>query len=145
MPVTAKWYGQAVIKAFNKEVKWETDTIKVLLCTSAYAPNQDAHVYKNQITNEVANGNGYATGGVILANKTSAYDGATNTVKFDADDIVWLAASVTARYAVIYVDTGNSATSVLLGYVDFDKDVVSTDGDFRIVWNALGILSATVG
>jgi len=35
MAVTAKWYGQALLKALNKEIDFDTDVIKVMLCTSA--------------------------------------------------------------------------------------------------------------
>ncbi|QIP43989.1 hypothetical protein G9444_6746 (plasmid) [Rhodococcus erythropolis] len=38
MAVTAKLYGLALQSAFNKEIDWDTDVIKVMLCTSAYTP-----------------------------------------------------------------------------------------------------------
>ena len=142
MAATAKWYGQAQIKAYSKEIDWLNDTIKVMLCTSSYVPNQDTHVYKDvSVTNEVA-GDGYTAGGATLASKTLAYDAGTNITKFDAADTVWAASTITARYAVIYDDTPES-NKPLLGYVDFGEDEVSTSTDFTIRWSSDGVLKIT--
>lgn len=143
MAVTAKMYGNALLKALNKEVDWDTDTIKVMLCTSSYTPNQDTHIYKSSVTNEVT-GTGYTAGGATLSNKTINYTDSTNTIKLDADDVTWSESTITARYAVIYDATGTDSTSVLLGYVDFGEDKVSSAGDFKITWDSAGIFAITV-
>lgn len=144
MAVTAYWYGKAFLSAFNKEVDLDTDTVKVALCTSSYTPNQDTHDYYDDLSNEVANGSGYTTGGKTLTSLTVAYDGATNTFSFDAADSSWTSASFTARYAVIYVDTGTASTSPLLAYVNFGADQTVSSGTFTIQWNASGIAKVTV-
>lgn len=144
MAVTAKMYGNALLKALNKEVNYITDTIKVMLCTSAYTPDQDAHIYKSSITGEVT-GTGYTAGGATLTNKTMTYDGATNTIKLDADDVVWASSTITARYAVIYDATGTDSTSTLLGYIDFGEDKISSAGDFKITWDTAGIFAVVAG
>ena len=143
MPVSAYWYGQGLLKAMNKEIDWDSDTIKVMLSTSGYTPNQDTHVHKSDVTNEVV-GAGYSAGGATLAGKTITYDAGTNITKFDADDAVWSPATITARYAVIYGATpALPADQPLLGYIDFGGDYISTDGEFRIAWHADGILKLT--
>lgn len=143
MAVTAKWYGKAPMKLLNKEVDWDSDEIKVMLCTSTYVPDQDVHAYKDAVTNEVE-GAGYTAGGAVLANKTIDYTGATNVTKLDANDVVWAASTITARYAVIYDNTpATDATKPVLGYVDFGEDKVSSNGTFTIQWHADGILTAT--
>ena len=151
MTVSAFWYGQAILQAFGSgsagnspNIDYLSDTIKVMLCTSSYTPNQDTHVFKSDVTNEVANGNGYATGGATLTTKTLGYTGGTNVIAFDADDVVWSASTITARYAVIYDATpGTDATRPLLGYVDFGSDQVSAAGNFTITWAAGGYLTIT--
>ena len=143
MAVTAKMFGQALLKALAKEVSYTADTIKVMLCTSSYTPDQDTHVYKSSVTNEVASGGGYTTRGAALANKSIGYTAGTNVIKLDADDTVWSASTITARYAVIYVDTGVDATSVLLAYVDFGADQISSNGTFTITYDAAGIMTVT--
>ena len=144
MAVTAKMYGNALLKALNKEVDWDTDTINVMLCTSSYTPDQDANIYKSSVTNEVT-GTGYTAGGATLSGKTITYAGATNTITLDADDVTWSSSSITARYAVIYDATGTDSTSALLGYVDFGEDQTSLAGNFTITWDALGIFTVTAG
>lgn len=143
MAVTAKWYGQALLKALNKEINWSSDTIKVMLCTSTYVPDQDNHIYKDiSVTNEVT-GTGYTAGGVTLASKTITYTGATNIIALDAADVTWASSTITARYAVIY-DDSPASNKPLLGYVDFGADQSSSSGNFTITWDANGILKITV-
>jgi hypothetical protein len=143
MTVSAFWYGQSLLKALNKEIDFDTDTIKVMLCTSTYVPNQDTHVYKDvSVTNEVT-GTGYTAGGVALTTKTIAYDGTTNIIKLDADDVTWASSTITARYAVIY-DDSPASNKPLLGYVDFGADQSSSAGNFTITWDVNGILKITV-
>ena len=101
MSATGKMYGNALLKALNKEIDWDTDDIKVMLCTSSYVPDQDTHIYKSSITNEVV-GTGYTAGGVSLTSKTIGYTAATNVIKMDAADVTWGSSTITARYAVIY-------------------------------------------
>ena len=139
MAVTAKWFGKAFLALLNKEVDMDTDVLKVMLCTSSYTPDQDAHDHKDDVTNEVS-GAGYSAGGATLAGVAITYIGASNTIKFDANDTTWAAATITARYAVVYDSSpGSDATRPLLLYVDFGADVVSTGGNFTITWNASGI------
>lgn len=143
MAVSAKWYGNAFGKAFNKEIDVDTDTIKVMLCTSTYTPDQDAHSYKSSVTNEVT-GTGYTAGGATLSSVSVAYSGGSNTFTIDAADVSWPSSTITARYAVIYDSTpGTDATRPLLGYVDFGADVSSSGGSFDIVWDSAGIFTVT--
>lgn len=143
MAVTAHMYGNALLKALSKDVDWLNDTVKVMLCTSGYSPNQDTHIYKSDVTNEVTS-DGYTAGGMDLTNKTMTYDAASNTIKLDADDTAWSNASITARYAVIYDDAGaTDGAKVLLGYVDFGEDKMSSSGDFMIQWSDSGIFNIT--
>ena len=144
MAVTAFWYGKAFLSVFNKEVDINSDTIKVMLTTSTYTPNQDTHDYKDDVTNEVS-GTGYSAGGVTLTTPVMAYTGGTNTWNFDADDAVWTTATFTARNAVMYDSTpGSDATRPLLSYVDFGADQTVAAADFKIIWNASGIVQVVV-
>lgn len=144
MAVTANLYGQFPLSALSSQANLTADTIKVMLCTSTYTPNQDTHRYKSSVTNEVT-GTGYTAGGATLASKTLAYDAGTNVTTFDAADVTWAASTITARYAVIYDDTpATAATKPLIAYVDFDADESSSAGDFTITWDAAGITTFTV-
>ncbi len=145
MAVTAFWYAGAVIQAFDKEIDFLADTIKTSLHTSSYTPNQDTHDYHDDLTNEVANGNGYTTGGETLGTKVNS--NTLNVVKWDAADTVWTSsgAGFTARRQV-FLDTtpGSSATNPLLWWQDFGQDeTASGGGTFTVVYNAAGIATAT--
>lgn len=145
MAVTAKLYGPFFQSAFNKEVDIDSDQFKLMLCTSAYTPNQDTHRYKSSVTGEVANGNGYATGGVVVSPMSVTYDAASNTLSFDGLDASWPASTYTARYAVLYDNTpATDATRPLVGYVDFGQDMSPVNGTLGVIWDANGVASVTV-
>jgi hypothetical protein len=137
-------YSQVVAKAFNKEIDLLDDTIKVMLTTATYSPNQDTHDYKDDVTNEVS-GTGYTATGATLANDTLNYTAGSNLWTYDADDVSWASSSFTCRYAVIYDATpGSDATRPLIEYQDFGGDQTVSSGTFTIQWNASGIFTITV-
>ena len=141
----SKLYGNFLAKALNKEVDWDSDTIKVALLTSSYTPNQDTHDYFDDVSTYEVTGTGYTTGGNTLSSKTVTYDGTNNVVILDAADVTWSSSTITARYAVVYDDAGASAgAKALIGYVDFGSDQSSTNGNFTITWDSTGIVRITV-
>lgn len=126
-------------KVASGAINLATDTIKVMLVESGYSPDEDAHEYRDDVTDE-ASGTGYTAGGEELLNKTVTQDNTNNRAVFNADDVEWAASSITARGAVIYKDTGNAATDPLIAYIDFTEDKTSSSGTFAINWNASGVL-----
>jgi hypothetical protein len=142
--MASKLYGQFLSQALNKEIDWDTDTIKVALLTNAYTPNQDTHNYYDDVVASQVTGTGYTAGGLTLTNKTNTYVPDTNTIILDAENVTWSSSTITARYAVIYSVGGTNATSPLIGYVDFGSDQSSSNGNFTITWDATGIVRITV-
>lgn len=143
MAVSAKLYGLALKSMAEGKMVLDSDTLKVMLCTSTYTPNQDTHQFKSDVTNEVA-GTGYTAGGATLTSVTLTYTGATNVLDLDAADTSWASSTITARYAVVYDSTpATDATRPLICYVDFGADVTSTSGTFTITWDAAGICTLT--
>jgi hypothetical protein len=140
----SKLYGNFLLKALNKEVDFDTDTIKVALLSSSYTPDQDAHDYFNDVSSNEVSGTGYTAGGNTLGSKTATYDSANNVIVLDAADTTWSSSTITARYAVVYDSTGTASTSPLIGYVDFGSDQSSTNGNFTITWDSTGIVRITV-
>jgi hypothetical protein len=152
MAVTAAWYGKAIINAFGGETAGESisidylsDDIKVALMTSASTPSQDDQEFFADVLGcEVSeSGTNYTQGGATLSDKTLGYTSGTHVAKFDAADVTWGTSTITARWAVIYKDSGNDATSPLLGYVDFGQDYSSSSGSFTITWAEGGIFTGT--
>ena len=120
-------------------VGWETaTTIKMMLVTSSYTPDIDNHSNKSDVTDE-ASGSGYTAGGVALANRAMVQDNTNDIAKAVADDVTLTNATITARGGVIYLDTGDDATSSLIAYIDFGADQSMSNTDFEIKWDTNGI------
>lgn len=125
----------------NGAIDLDTDAINVMLVTSTYTPDQDAHTKRSDITNEVV-GTGYVAGGSALAGKVVSVDNTDNEGVFDANDLAWASSTITARGAVLYKARGGaSSADELICYLDFVSDKVSTAGTFTIQWNAEGIIN----
>lgn len=133
-------YNSFKAKIMDGSIDLNTDTIKVALVTSSYTPDQDAHDFFDDVTNEVS-GSGYTAGGATLANLAVTADNTDNEGVFDADDVTWSSSTITARGAVIYKSTGTASSSPLICYIDFGEDKVSSAGNFTITWNAEGIIN----
>lgn len=201
-----KWYGNAFVKAFNKEIDWDSDNLKVLLVDSSYTPNPDTHVYRSDISGE-ASGTGYTAGGQALSSKTNTYipaasvttwagnqayalgdirrptvangriyrcvqagtSGSTQPtwptgtgervtdggviwqeagrgyIRLGAANVTWASSTITARRPIAYIDTGNPATSPLMGYgSDPGADQSSNNGNFTLTWGSGGIFNILV-
>lgn len=144
MAVTHLWYGLSFVTMANKEADWDSDTVKTMLTTSTYVPNQDTHKYKSDVTNEIT-GTNYSAGGTTISPLTSAYTGGTNTWNLDGADAAWTSASFTCRIAPTYDGTpGTDATRPLLSYVDMGADQTVSSANFTIQWNASGIVQVVV-
>jgi len=132
--------AQAMSTLFKKDVllgdqHLDTDTIMIALYTSSATLNAATDGYIT--ANEVANGNGYTTGGEALASKTVA-ENSTSGV-FDAADPQWTSATFTARGALIYNKTLGDASSNARGAIailNFGGDFSVSGGTFRIVFPA---------
>ena len=98
-------------------------------------------VWSDVSSNEVAATGGYVAGGTALASKTLTQDNSNDLAYFDAADTTWAASTITARFLVLYKDTGVAGTSALIGYYDFGSDKSSSSGNFTLQWAATGILS----
>ena len=124
---------QAMVTSFKKAIldgemdfsSDTTDTFKIALYTSSATLGASTTAYST--TNEVANGDGYTTGGKTLTVVAPTTSGTTAFIDFS--NVTWTTATITARGALIYKSGGsNPAVAVL----DFGADKTSTNGDFEI-------------
>lgn len=117
------------------------DTIKLALLTSSYTPDQDAHDFYDDVSaNEVGASGTYPAGGATLS-VTITQDDTDNEGVFDATDVSFTSATISARYGVIYKSTGVASTSPLICLIDFGSTVTSTAGTFAITFASEGILN----
>lgn len=133
--------GASVASGAAADVDFLGGVVQLSLHTNSYTPNRDTDDFFNDATNEVANGNGYATGGVTMGGKTITYDSASDQVRWDANDVSWtFTASKTWRVGVIWVNTaGASTTDPLYANLVWDSDqTVSTS--YTLQWDSAGIL-----
>jgi len=89
-------------------------------------------------------GTGYTALGQALANKAVTQDDTGNLSKFDADDVSWTTATITARYAILWRNRGGvSSADELIGYWDLGSNVTCTGGTFLLQWDTDGIINMT--
>lgn len=110
----------------------DTDTIKVMLVTSAYTEDKDNHTKRSDITNEVT-GTGYTAGGAVVPVTVLAQDNTNDRQDVQLGAVSWTTATITARKAVYYKSRGGAASAdELIGVNDFGSDVISTSGTFTL-------------
>lgn len=125
-------YNSALDDLIRGAIDFDTDSFKMLLVTSSYTPNKDTHTKRSDVTNEVAAGGGYSTGGEATT-ATVTKDNANDRVDISFSSVTWNSATITARGAVIYKSRGGAASAdELVGYIDFGQDYTSTNGAFVV-------------
>jgi hypothetical protein len=125
MAITVKFYGQGVLKTVTGSIDWDTDTFKLMLVDNSNAPDLDADDFRDdRTTGEVANGSGYATGGVTLSGVAVTYDSASDQIRLDCSDPAWtFTGSKTWRYGDVYKSRGGaSSADELLANLDWGAD-----------------------
>lgn len=103
----------------------DSDSFKVALVTSSSNIGAGSTTWAG-VTNEVANANGYTTGGIAVSLVLS---GTTSVTVVFASNPVWTASGsgITARWAVLYEVGGNVLAYVLLDSTP--ADVTATAGN----------------
>ena len=119
----------------------KTSTLSVRLVTSGYTFNAAHTLWDNGANNstdpsynEVANGSGYSTGGIVLSGASA------NNSRITYNTATWTALTKTFRAAIV-VGNGTFDTIVnpLLAYLLLDTtpaDIVSSGSNYSIIWNA---------
>lgn len=109
-----------------------TDTFKMLLTTSTYAPSKSAHAKRSDVTNEVV-GTGYTAGGAAATVTLTAASGNSDLELINIADVSWTTATITAAYGVLYKSRGGaSSADNLVCLLDFAGTFTSTAGTFTV-------------
>lgn len=120
-------YAKGKQKILNKEIDFDTDTIKAALVSNAYAQNLTTDEFYSTISAHV-----------VDTPETLAGKSITSGV-FDASDVTFtaVAAGSTLEAVVLYLDTGNPATSPLLVYIDTITGfpLATNGGDITVQWD----------
>ena len=110
----------------TKQIALGTDVFKVMLTnTAAVATNTQ---YSDISATELANGNGYTTGGGTVASTSVTNTSGTDT--FIGNAVSWTAGPSTMgpfRYAVLYDST--PTTKYLVGWWDYGSSITLNSGE----------------
>lgn len=113
-------------------IDFDTDDFKVMLVTSSYTPDFDAHEFRDDVTNEIT-GTGYTAGGEEVTVTVGAIDTGNNRVDVTLGGAEWDNSTITARGAVYYKSRGGaSSADELIAYIDFGADVSTTNGPLTL-------------
>lgn len=133
--MSAFTYNSAKLSLGKGEIDWLNDTIKVRLLDDTYTPDQDNHTYLSDTTGAVGTDQ-------TLSSKTATQDDTNDRAVFDAADVQYTGLTDTFRYAVVYQDTGNAATSRLIRCMNLEGENVSlTTGTYDITWSVGGVFN----
>jgi len=123
--------SQAITVSFKQDLmspggNLEAQTLKCALYDNTATLNQNttAYITANEIS---SSGTNYTTGGQVLTNVAISTDG--TTAIFDADNVSFANATISAQAALIYnANNSNSSIAVL----DFGGVKTSTNGTFEL-------------
>jgi len=125
----------------NGGVDLDTDDIRILLTTSTYTPDIDAHEYVSHVTNECT-GTGYAR--KALTAKAVAEDDTNDRSDFTAANLTWSAANFgTPAYAVAYKYNAADSAAILVCAVELSPATATNGGDYTVKW-ASGATSGAI-
>ena len=135
-----------ILKAVHNFTASTGNTFKLALMkatasgSGTYGAATTSYTNLTSNTDELANGNGYTTGGNTLVSVTPVADGTTAVCDFD--NTTWSSATFTTCGGIIYNDTaaGDPACAVL----SFGGDQQVSSGDFQIQFPAPAAATAII-
>ena len=144
-----KWFGQAVIsfvggslESENRRTDFLSNDMRLALLDAV--PDQNTAKVWADIADTEIEGPGYTPGGQALTNKTLGFSSATRVTKFDADDVAWDNATISATAAAIYDNSpAADGDKILYGFIDFQGVRSSDTNEFRIQFDPAGLLTST--
>ena len=125
-------------------IDWDSDNMKCALLGDSYtfAASHAAWSTGDSLSPknfEIANGDGYTTGGSSLDNCAVTQDDTVDWAKLDADDEVWSGATINTWGAVVYDDTLSSDD--LVCYYDFAAQKSVSTGSLTLQWSTNGLMT----
>lgn len=137
--------ADAVPNSFKNQIAsgnidFDADTFKLMLLDNNHSNDIDSQEFIDDVSTNEVSGTGYSAGGQTIANIAVTTDNANDQAEVDGDDVTWSSSSITARYGVVYKDTGTPATSPIVCILDFGSDKTSSNGDFTVQFGAEGFI-----
>jgi hypothetical protein len=136
-------YNKAKKKIGNGTIQLGVQNFKVQLHTSASNASTATLSTAASVSNEVAAGNGYATGGAALASPVWTVGASAQQYKFDSNDPIWTATGgniANIKFAVIKNSAGQALCWSRLTTAQF---TLTQNNTLTIQMNAAGIFTLT--
>lgn len=144
MAVSGNVYANFLDQAASGNINWASDSIKMALLTSTYAPNLATHVHFSDLTNEVS-GTGYTAGGTALGTKTHTVTAANswgtsraNTTAYNYADIVRPATGNGFLYMAVSGSPGATAGTTGGSIPTYPTTIGQTVVDGTVTWMCIG-------
>lgn len=146
--VASAWtvYDTALEYLMDGSFDLDTDTFTMALFTSASNAATTTLSILSEVTNQVANGNGYTTGGQNLSAVTWAAGASARQLRLDATANVWSASGgniANVRYAVIYDNTHASDALLCQAALSTAQFTITDGNTLTVTPSATGIFNLT--
>lgn len=116
----------------NGSINWLTDNIKIALVdTGAYTVNLSTHTYLSDVPS-----------GAIIATSANLDSKTVSGNAADAADVTFSSVTgASVEAIVVYKDTGSTATSRLISYIDTGTGLPFTPnaGNIQVQWSTNGV------
>jgi len=137
-------YNQLLTLCATGSLNWASDTIRVMLVSSAYTYDPDHSTVADVSASEIAP-SGYAR--QTLGSKTATIDTGANVLPLDAADSAFgaLGSGATIGGAVVFKRVGGSdaSTDPLIAFADL-TDTPTNGASITVAWDANGIVRLAV-
>ena len=124
-------------------INFRTDSFKMLLWDDGIIPTEaelDTWTSRNEATGREhgASGNYIAGGFAVTATVEVSPDVDNNNIEIsfaETSSPAFASATISSAGGILYLNTGLDSTDSLIGWVDFEGVVASTNGDFQVTFN----------
>ena len=126
-------YNPAKVSFAKAEIAWQTDTIRAILLTNSYTPNQDTDQYWSDISANEFSGGSYPAGGISLTGNAVTQDSTNDRAVLDSNNVQFTGITGTFRYVVLVKWTGTPETSRLIRLIDPEgAEITLTGGTYDL-------------
>jgi hypothetical protein len=133
-------YNNFLEQLLNGAVDLVGDTINIALIGSGYAFDRTGNPGYATISGDEITATGYTAKGKSLAGKTTVQNDTAHNVKYDANDLTWTSlAATTIAHAIMFDDTVTAPVADIL-LVRWEIGTNSNGGDYKLAFNAAGVL-----
>ena len=141
MATTARWYAQAGGNLIAR--LWTPQQMGIMLMKPTFVPNVDTQMRVGDVlTEELAAGGGYATGGKEILSRSATYDAPSDEWTLLGADVTWgPGAAFVTRYGIVYEMA--TTDKFLWELLDFGADI-TVSGYFAVDF-ASGVLGVKAG